>query len=107
MAPFSLHLARSGRCSVPNDDSDRAILAQFGGRSLSLAQASRALRVSRRTLYYWIKEGRVRTIRTSMGSQRVLVASVRSSRLERNELRSDRRWDGFRTDSCGGPPTEA
>jgi len=49
-----------------------------------VAQACEALRVSRRTLYYWIKRGRLQTVRTSMGSQRVLVASVKSSWLERN-----------------------
>jgi len=46
---------------------ERAILAQFSGRSLSMAQAGEALHVSRRTLYYWIKDGRLRTVRTSMG----------------------------------------
>jgi excisionase family DNA binding protein len=68
---------------VNNYDGGRAILAQFTGRSLSVAQASQALGVSRRTVYYWIKGGRLRTVRTSMGSQRVLVASVKSSWLER------------------------
>jgi excisionase family DNA binding protein len=63
---------------------ERAILAQFSGRSVSLAQASQTLGISRRTLYYWIKEGRLRTVRTSMGSQRVLLESVRESWLERN-----------------------
>jgi excisionase family DNA binding protein len=63
---------------------ERAILAQFSGRSLSLDQASQTLRVSRRTVYYWIKEGRLRTVRTSMGSQRVLLDSMRSGGLERN-----------------------
>jgi excisionase family DNA binding protein len=62
----------------------RPIPGQFRGRSLSLAQACEALRVSRRTLYYWIKNGRVRTVRTSMGSQRVLVASIVPNWLERN-----------------------
>ena len=63
---------------------EHAILADFTGRSLSIAQACETLGVSRRTLYYWIKDGRLRTVRTSMGSQRVLLASVRSSWLERN-----------------------
>ena len=49
-----------------------------------MAQASQALRISRRTLYYWIKEGRLRTVRTSMGSQRVLMESVQANWLERN-----------------------
>jgi excisionase family DNA binding protein len=44
----------------------------------------RVLGVSRRTLYYWIKRGRLQTVRTSMGSQRVLVASVKAGWMERN-----------------------
>ena len=63
---------------------ERAILADFSGRSLSMAQAGEALHVSRRTLYYWIKEGRLRTVRTSMGSQRVLMESLGPTGLERN-----------------------
>ena len=84
LASISLHLPFSGRCSVTFHHDERAILAQFSGRSLSMAQASEALRVSRRTLYYWIKDGRLRTVRTSMGSQRVLLDSVKASWLERN-----------------------
>ena len=53
-------------------------------RSLSLAQAREALGVSRRTLYYWIKRGRLQTRRTAMGSQRVLVESVKAGRLQRH-----------------------
>jgi excisionase family DNA binding protein len=60
------------------------ISGQFAARSLSLAQAREALGVSRRTLYYWIKQGRLQTVRTSMGSQRVLLASVKSNWLVRN-----------------------
>jgi excisionase family DNA binding protein len=48
----------------------------FGCGSLSIVQAVEALGVSRRTIYYWIKAGRLQTFRTSMGSQRVLVGSV-------------------------------
>ncbi len=47
------------------------------GRSVSLGQAAEMLRVSIRTVYYWIREGRLRTIRTLNGSQRVLVESIR------------------------------
>jgi excisionase family DNA binding protein len=67
----------------PHHD-ERATLDQFAGRSLSLEQACETLRVSRRTIYYWIKDGRLRTVRTSMGSQRVLVASLKASWLERH-----------------------
>ena len=54
------------------------VLGQFEGRSLSLAQTCSALNVSRRTVYYLIKGGRLRTIRTQMGSQRVLVDSLKA-----------------------------
>ena len=60
------------------------ISGQFVARSLSLDQAREALGVSRRTLYYWIKRGRLQTVRTSMGSQRVLVESLRETWLVRN-----------------------
>ena len=46
------------------------------GRSVSIEQAGRLLHVSRRTVYYRIREGRLRTIRTLGGSQRVLVDSL-------------------------------
>ncbi len=46
------------------------------GRSVSIDQAAELLNVSRRTVYYRIREGRLETIRTRGGSQRVLVASL-------------------------------
>jgi len=52
-------------------------------RSVSLVQAGQILGVSRRTLYYWIRDGRLRTIQTPLGSQRVLMESIRSNWLER------------------------
>jgi excisionase family DNA binding protein len=69
---------------VPEQATEIMNSGQFSARSLSIEQATQALRVSRRTLYYWIKRGRVQTVRTSMGSQRVLVASVKSGWVERN-----------------------
>lgn len=47
------------------------------GRSVSLEQACLMLQVSRRTVYNWIREGRLQTIRTLGGSQRVLLESLR------------------------------
>jgi excisionase family DNA binding protein len=44
--------------------------------SLLILQAAELLGISRRTVYYRIHEGRLQTIRTRCGSQRVLVASV-------------------------------
>lgn len=46
------------------------------GRSVSLDHAARLLGVSRRTIYNRIREGRLQTIRTLGGSQRVLLDSV-------------------------------
>ena len=62
---------------------ESAIFASHGmtfqpqlGRSVTIDQAAQLLGVSRRTVYYRIREGRLRTIRTLGGSQRVLVESV-------------------------------
>ena len=46
------------------------------GRSVSLDHAAQLLGVSRRTIYNRIRDGRLQTIRTVGGSQRVLVESV-------------------------------
>ena len=46
------------------------------GRSVSIDQAAALLSVSRRTIYNRIREGRLQTIRTIGGSQRVLVDSL-------------------------------
>jgi excisionase family DNA binding protein len=46
------------------------------GRSVSLDHAAELLGVSRRTIYNRIREGRLHTVRTLGGSQRVLIDSV-------------------------------
>jgi excisionase family DNA binding protein len=46
------------------------------GRSVSLDHAAVLLGVSRRTIYNRIRAGRLKTIRTLGGSQRVLLESV-------------------------------
>lgn len=46
------------------------------GRSVSIDQAAALLQVSRRTIYNRIQDGRLQTIRTLGGSQRVLVESL-------------------------------
>lgn len=50
------------------------------GRSISLDHAAQLLGVSRRTIYNRIREGRLQTIRTLGGSQRVLLDSVQDNR---------------------------
>ena len=62
------------------------------GRSVSIDQAARLLNVSRRTVYNRIRVGRLRTLRTLGGSQRVLVDSLHDS--------------GFSSGSCSPSNTE-
>ena len=52
------------------------------GRSVSLDHAAQLLGVSRRTIYNRIREGRLQTIRTLGGSQRVLLESVNADGRE-------------------------
>jgi excisionase family DNA binding protein len=54
------------------------------GRSVSLDHAAELLGVSRRTIYNRIREGRLQTIRTIGGSQRVLLDSVDDTRDRSN-----------------------
>lgn len=50
------------------------------GRSVTIDQAADLLRVSRRTIYNRIRDGKLQTIRTIGGSQRVLISSVDENR---------------------------
>jgi excisionase family DNA binding protein len=55
-------------------------------RSLFVKDAAALLGVSRRTVYYRIRDGRLRTIRTIGGSQRVLLESIEALLREEREL---------------------
>jgi excisionase family DNA binding protein len=57
------------------------------GRSVSLDHAAQLLGVSRRTIYNRIREGRLQTIRTLGGSQRVLLDSMQDVRGPVADLR--------------------
>ena len=59
-----------------SESTPEQILEPRIGRSVSLDHAAHLLNVSRRTIYNRIREGRLRTIRTLGGSQRVLLDSV-------------------------------
>jgi len=61
------------------------------GRSVSLDHAAELLGVSRRTIYNRIRDGRLQTIRTLGGSQRVLLDSVHDNLTDAMTLRSDKR----------------
>lgn len=52
--------------------------ARMTGRSVLIEDAAVLLGVSRRTVYYWIRDGRLETVRTRGGSQRVLMQSIAS-----------------------------
>ena len=56
------------------------------GRSVSLDHAAELLGVSRRTIYNRIRDGRLQTIRTAGGSQRVLLESVQPRYLRPSHL---------------------
>ena len=53
---------------------------QHLGRSVTIDQAAALLHVSRRTIYNRIRDGKLQTIRTIGGSQRVLVSSLDENR---------------------------
>jgi excisionase family DNA binding protein len=63
------------------------------GRSVSLDHAAQLLGVSRRTIYNRIRDGRLQTIRTVGGSQRVLIESVRGWRGLQAEPSVRRDWE--------------
>ena len=52
------------------------------GRSVSLDDAAQLLGVSRRTIYNRIRNGRLQTVRTLGGSQRVLIESLVPARRQ-------------------------
>ena len=58
-----------------NSDSPLEFEPQLG-RSVSIDRAAELMNVSRRTVYNRIRDGRLQTIRTRCGSQRVLVESI-------------------------------
>ena len=58
------------------------------GRSVSLDHAAELLGVSRRTIYNRIRDGRLQTIRTLGGSQRVRLDSVQEDRSQAADMPS-------------------
>ncbi len=57
-----------------------------GRRSLLIDDAAVLLGVSRRTVYYRIRQGRLETVRTLGGSQRVLLGSIESLLRQQRRL---------------------
>jgi excisionase family DNA binding protein len=70
------------------------------GRSVTIDQAASLLQVSRRTIYNRIRDGKLLTIRTIGGSQRVLLSSL--------EVNRKQAWTGIKFDSSpSDSPTES
>ncbi len=72
------------------------MVEQHLGRSVTIDQAATMLKVSRRTIYNRIREGKLQTIRTLGGSQRVLLSS----------LEDNRKWTGIKVGSDPGPDSQ-
>jgi excisionase family DNA binding protein len=70
-------------------------------RSVLVNHAAEILGVSRRTVYNRIREGRLRTIRTRCGSQRVLLESVENLLREGARRRSPARH-ATTSNACAG-----
>src|SRR5204863_7129795 len=60
-------------------------------RTLFIEEAAALLGVSRRTVYYRIREGRLQTIKTRCGSQRVLLSSLEALARDEAAKRNARR----------------
>jgi len=60
-------------------------------RSFFVKETAMLLGVSRRTVYYRIRQGRLRTIRTRCGSQRILLESIEGLLREDEMKRAARR----------------
>jgi excisionase family DNA binding protein len=74
-----------GHMPLPATESEPGFESRIG-RSVSLEHAARLLGVSRRTIYNRIRDGRLQTIRTLGGSQRVLLDSVQEDRGQVAEM---------------------
>lgn len=73
-------------------------------RSVFVDQAAALLGVSRRTVYYRIRDGRLATVRTRGGSQRVLVESIEALLREAEQRDVDERRPcgaGLRSGAAG------
>jgi excisionase family DNA binding protein len=87
-------------------DADAAARSE---RSFLIDDAARLLGVSRRTVYYRIREGRLLTIRARCGSQRVLLSSIEALMRGREEAGTapDGEAVGRAGEPAGGSETKA
>jgi len=87
---------------VPQTQSESSIEPRIG-RSVSLDDAAALLGVSRRTIYNRIRDGRLQTIRTPGGSQRVLLGSMQDAKSLSSWRRPSRTAVGPGTDTGNDP----
>ena len=69
---------------------DETCVTPTPGRSVFVDGAAALLGVSRRTVYYRIREGRLRTFRTRCGSRRILIESIEALLREQSVKRAAR-----------------
>jgi excisionase family DNA binding protein len=81
MGGLALAFRGRGGFRVEHRCTSRPLPVADQGASVLIDHAMQMLGVSRRTVYYWIRQGRLRTVRTRLGSQRVLVDSIRETEL--------------------------
>lgn len=72
-------------------------------RSVFIDDAAMVLGVSRRTVYNRIREGRLATLRTRGGSQRVLVESIDALLMQRRERLVGPATENCAASLCGSP----
>jgi excisionase family DNA binding protein len=72
-------------------------------RSLLLEDAAALLGVSRRTIYYRIRDGKLQTVRTPGGSQRVLVDSIELLLSQQARVRGAAASDTGPSEKCPAP----
>ena len=72
--------------------------------SMLIGQAANLLGVSRRTIYYRIQEGRLRTIRTRCHSQRILLSSIFELLQEMRRGKALRRSDAHPSQAADRDP---
>src|SRR5262245_52797699 len=76
VSPVPLHMTAGGYSMSPSRSTSEDGFAPHIGRSVSIDHAAQLLDVSRRTIYNRIRDGRLQTMRTIGGSQRVLTESI-------------------------------
>ena len=76
-------------------------------KTVFVDEAAALLGVSRRTVYYRIQDGKLKTMRTACGSQRVLVESIAALLAEQTAVATARAFGASGRDPFGKSPETA